>query len=164
VAHGRSFFRLSFRGNCRLQPIGRPKPTAHNDSVSSPIALRFGQRIRRLRQKRGLSQVEMAHRFGIDRGHISDLERGKKSVCLPMLDVLSKIRDQRFRIDAWSVIWADKSRSDPPKMQWKQMAPVWPVSPAPDCWNRLGCGTLPLPLNVPSQLIFRFMFILWNSI
>ena len=77
-------------GGCRPQPIGRPKPTAHNDSVSSPIALRFGQRIRRLRQKRGLSQVEMAHRFGIDRGHISDLERGKKSVCLPMLEVLSK--------------------------------------------------------------------------
>jgi transcriptional regulator with XRE-family HTH domain len=25
----------------------------------------------------------------IDRGHISDLERGKKSVCLPMLEVLS---------------------------------------------------------------------------
>ena len=32
----------------------------------------------------------MAHRFGIDRGHISDLERGKKSVCLPLLEVLSK--------------------------------------------------------------------------
>ena len=36
------------------------------------------------------SQVEMAYRFGIDRGHISDLERGKKNVCLPMLEVLSK--------------------------------------------------------------------------
>jgi transcriptional regulator with XRE-family HTH domain len=58
--------------------------------VSSPIAVRFGQRIRKLRQKRGLSQVEMAHQFGIDRGHISDLERGKKSVCLPTLEVLSK--------------------------------------------------------------------------
>jgi len=56
----------------------------------SSIASRFGQRIRVLRQKRGLSQVEMAHRFGIDRGHISDLERGKKGVCLPMLEVLSK--------------------------------------------------------------------------
>jgi transcriptional regulator with XRE-family HTH domain len=56
----------------------------------SSIAARFGQRIRKLREKRGLSQVEMAHRFGIDRGHISDLERGKKSVCLPMIEVLSK--------------------------------------------------------------------------
>jgi transcriptional regulator with XRE-family HTH domain len=57
--------------------------------VSSPIALRFGQKVRKLRQKRGLSQVEMAHRFGIDRGHISDLEHGKKNVCLPTLEVLS---------------------------------------------------------------------------
>jgi transcriptional regulator with XRE-family HTH domain len=32
----------------------------------------------------------MAHLFGIDRGHISDLENGKKSVCLPMLEVLSQ--------------------------------------------------------------------------
>ena len=56
----------------------------------SSIAIRFGQRIRKLRMKRGLSQVEMAHRFGIDRGHISDLERGKKNVCLPMLEVLSQ--------------------------------------------------------------------------
>jgi transcriptional regulator with XRE-family HTH domain len=56
----------------------------------SSIAARFGQRVRKLRQKRGLSQVEMAHRFGIDRGHISDLERGKKNVCLPMLEVLSR--------------------------------------------------------------------------
>jgi len=56
----------------------------------SSIAIRLGKRIRQLRLKRGLSQVEMAHCFGIDRGHISDLERGKKSVCLPMLEVLSK--------------------------------------------------------------------------
>jgi transcriptional regulator with XRE-family HTH domain len=56
----------------------------------SSIAARFGQRIRELRIKKGLSQVEMAHRFGIDRGHISEIESGKKNVCLPMLEVLSK--------------------------------------------------------------------------
>jgi transcriptional regulator with XRE-family HTH domain len=58
--------------------------------VSSAIAARFGQRIRKLREKRGWSQVEMAHRFGIDRGHLSDLERGKKNACLPILEVLSQ--------------------------------------------------------------------------
>jgi transcriptional regulator with XRE-family HTH domain len=58
--------------------------------VSSGIAARFGKRVRELRTKKGLSQVEMAHRFGIDRGHISEIESGKKNVCLPMLDVLSK--------------------------------------------------------------------------
>ena len=52
--------------------------------------MRFGHRLRNLRLKTGLSQVEMAHRFGIDRGHISEMESGKKNVCLPMLEVLSK--------------------------------------------------------------------------
>lgn len=32
----------------------------------------------------------MAHQFGIDRGHISEIENGKKNVCLPMLEVLSR--------------------------------------------------------------------------
>jgi transcriptional regulator with XRE-family HTH domain len=37
-----------------------------------------------------MSQVEMAHRFGIDRGHISEMESGKKNVCLPMLEVVAR--------------------------------------------------------------------------
>jgi len=32
----------------------------------------------------------MAHQFGIDRRHISEIENGKKNVCLPLLDVLAK--------------------------------------------------------------------------
>jgi transcriptional regulator with XRE-family HTH domain len=58
--------------------------------MSSSIASRFGRRLRTLRQKHGLSQVEMAYRFGIDRGHISEMENGKKNVCLPMLEVLAR--------------------------------------------------------------------------
>ena len=75
---------------CRLLPIGRFQPTAHNHGVSSTIAMRFGRRLRALRVKRSLSQVEMAHQFGIDRGHISEMENGKKNVCLPMLEVLAR--------------------------------------------------------------------------
>jgi transcriptional regulator with XRE-family HTH domain len=32
----------------------------------------------------------MAHQFGIDRGHISEMETGKKNVCLPTLEVLAR--------------------------------------------------------------------------
>ena len=78
------------RSACRHLPIGRLQPTAHNWRVSSAIATRFGKRLRALRLKLGLSQVEMAHRFGIDRGHISEIENGKKYVCLPMLEVLAR--------------------------------------------------------------------------
>ena len=51
--------------------------------------MRFGERIRYLRQKAGLSQVEMSHKFGIDRGHISEMENGKRNACLPMLETLA---------------------------------------------------------------------------
>lgn len=53
------------------------------------IESRFGNRVRYLREKAGLSQVEMSHTFGIDRGHISELENGKRSPCLPMLETLA---------------------------------------------------------------------------
>jgi transcriptional regulator with XRE-family HTH domain len=31
----------------------------------------------------------MAERLGLDRSYISDLERGKKNVCLPTLEIIS---------------------------------------------------------------------------
>ena len=75
---------------CRSLPIGRNYPTAHNEEMAREnIQLRFGRRVRQLREKAGLSQVEMAHRFGIDRGHISETENGKRGVCLPMLETLA---------------------------------------------------------------------------
>jgi transcriptional regulator with XRE-family HTH domain len=58
--------------------------------VSTPnIAARFGLRLRQLRQQRGWTQVVMAEKVGIDRSYISDMERGKKNVCLPTLEVLA---------------------------------------------------------------------------
>jgi transcriptional regulator with XRE-family HTH domain len=53
------------------------------------IDVKFGKRIRYLREKAGLSQVEMSHTFGIDRGHISEIENGKRSPRLPMLETLA---------------------------------------------------------------------------
>jgi transcriptional regulator with XRE-family HTH domain len=77
-----------------------------SSGIANTIAVRFGQPIRRLREKHGLSQVEMAHRFGIDRGHVSDLERGKKSVCLALLarSALQGIRNQRFGVNEGSIV------------------------------------------------------------
>ena len=53
------------------------------------IAQRFGKRLRVLREKRGWTQVEMAEKLGIDRAYISDMERGKKNVCLPTLEIIA---------------------------------------------------------------------------
>ena len=53
------------------------------------VTSRFGLRLRQLRQDRCLTQLRMAVEFGIDRTFISDLERGRKSISLPMLEVLA---------------------------------------------------------------------------
>lgn len=54
------------------------------------ITERFGARLRVLRKKHGWTQVEMAEALGIDRSYISDMERGKKNICLPTLEVIAK--------------------------------------------------------------------------
>jgi transcriptional regulator with XRE-family HTH domain len=59
--------------------------------VSTPnITAKFGARLRLLREREGWTQVVMAEKVGIDRSYISDMERGKKNVCLPTLEVLAQ--------------------------------------------------------------------------
>jgi transcriptional regulator with XRE-family HTH domain len=53
------------------------------------ITVRFGLRLRKLRKKKGWTQVEMADALGVDRSYISDMERGKKNVCLPTMEVIA---------------------------------------------------------------------------
>ena len=53
------------------------------------VSSRFGRRLKVLRRERELTQVSMARRFGIDRSFISDVELGKKSMSLPMLEIVA---------------------------------------------------------------------------
>jgi transcriptional regulator with XRE-family HTH domain len=39
--------------------------------------------------KHGWTQVDMGEKLGIDRSYISDMERGKKNVCLPTLETIA---------------------------------------------------------------------------
>ena len=57
--------------------------------VSMDVSTRFGRRLRELRRERNLTQLRMAVDFGIDRSYISDVERGRKSISLPILEVLA---------------------------------------------------------------------------
>jgi transcriptional regulator with XRE-family HTH domain len=56
--------------------------------VSSDICVSFGNRLRRLRKQREWTQVYMAEHVGMDRSFISDLENGKKEICLRNLELL----------------------------------------------------------------------------
>jgi DNA-binding XRE family transcriptional regulator len=60
------------------------EPVPAND-----VSSRFGRRLRELRQKNALTQSDMARKFGIDRSYISDVERGRTSISLPLLEVIA---------------------------------------------------------------------------
>ncbi len=61
----------------------------HSDTLPRDVSSRFGVRLRELRRERNLTQLRMANDFGIDRSFISDVERGRKSISLPMLEVIA---------------------------------------------------------------------------
>lgn len=58
--------------------------------ISSKLLVRFGGRVRELRQATGLSQEAFAERCGLDRTYISGIERGKRNVSLENLKVIAK--------------------------------------------------------------------------
>ena len=81
-----------------VQPFetSSPVPREPNDSrrpqnyfLPLDVSSRFGVRLRHLRRERNLTQLRMATDFGIDRTFISDVELGRKSISLPMLEVLA---------------------------------------------------------------------------
>lgn len=65
----------------RTQPVEKQMPR--------DVSARFGLRLRELRRERNMTQLRMATDFGIDRSFISDVERGRKSISLPMLEVIA---------------------------------------------------------------------------
>jgi DNA-binding XRE family transcriptional regulator len=70
---------------------GAPTGSASRTPFYLPIDVssRFGARLRELRRERNMTQLRMATDFGIDRSFISDVERGRKSISLPMLEVIA---------------------------------------------------------------------------
>lgn len=54
------------------------------------MCVELGKRVRSLRRRKGWTQVEMAVHLGINRGHLSDLEAGKREVGLLMLQIIAR--------------------------------------------------------------------------
>jgi predicted XRE-type DNA-binding protein len=59
------------------------------DNQNQDIRYRFGRRLYSLRTQRHLTQAQFADLSGIGRPFISDLERGRKSATLPMLEAIA---------------------------------------------------------------------------
>ena len=73
-----------------FMPPFLPQPlTAPEKPLPRDVSSRFGVRLRELRHQHNMTQLRMATVFGIDRSFISDVERGRKSISLPMLEVIA---------------------------------------------------------------------------
>ena len=59
-------------------------------SSANLLCTELGKRIRSLRRRKGWTQIEMAAYLGINRGHLSDLEKGKREIGLLMLQTIAK--------------------------------------------------------------------------
>jgi len=59
-------------------------------SSRNALCVALGKRIRYLRKQKGWTQIEMAEYLGMNRGHLSDLETGKREDGLLTLQVIAK--------------------------------------------------------------------------
>jgi len=53
------------------------------------ILARFGQRVRELRQAKGLSQEGFAAECGLDRTYVGGIERGERNLALRNIDLIA---------------------------------------------------------------------------
>ena len=59
-------------------------------SGNHALLVQLGARIRKLRKQKNWTQTDMAVYLDMNRGHISDIERGKREVGLITLQVIAK--------------------------------------------------------------------------
>lgn len=57
--------------------------------MARDICISLGERIRDLRRERGWRQIDLAEQAGINENYVSDLEIGKKEICLRTLQDLA---------------------------------------------------------------------------
>jgi len=57
--------------------------------MAEDVRIRFGRRLRKLRQQRGWTQVEMSEKLGLDRSYLADTEQGKRNISIVNLEIVA---------------------------------------------------------------------------
>jgi transcriptional regulator with XRE-family HTH domain len=65
--------------------------------MATDICISLGDRIRFLRGQRGWRQIDLAEHAGISENYVSDLETGKKEICIRMLQSIAKAFDMKVK-------------------------------------------------------------------
>ena len=61
-----------------------------NPKEAEEFLVRFGERVRRLRRLKGLSQEEMGFRCGVSQTYFSQIERGIRNISLDTTRLIAK--------------------------------------------------------------------------
>jgi transcriptional regulator with XRE-family HTH domain len=64
--------------------------------MSSPIVIKFGKRVRQLREERGISQERLGILTEIDRTYIGMIERGERNITLPKAERIAKALNSKL--------------------------------------------------------------------
>ncbi|MGG1597939.1 helix-turn-helix domain-containing protein [Paenibacillus naphthalenovorans] len=73
------------------------------------IRAEFGQRVRELRARCGMSQEMLAHRAGLDRTYISGVERGKRNISIVNIEKKCLIVTHSFQARNINHDWTKKN-------------------------------------------------------
>ena len=65
------------------------------ESGVQSLRVRFGQRLRAARKRRGVSQELLAKQAGLDRTYVSKIERGERNITLSTVDKLASALGMR---------------------------------------------------------------------
>ncbi|OGG07846.1 transcriptional regulator [Candidatus Gottesmanbacteria bacterium RIFCSPHIGHO2_12_FULL_40_13] len=57
---------------------------------ATPTRMKFGERVRELREKAGLSQEELGFQAGLHRTYIGSIERGEQNVSIDNIHKITK--------------------------------------------------------------------------
>lgn len=76
------------------QDLGMAKPSPSH--AGTPVLVKLGQRIRSIREKKGLSQEAVALSSGIDRSYLGGIERGEHNVAVVNLEKIAQSLDVRI--------------------------------------------------------------------
>lgn len=63
--------------------------------MANDIVVRFGRRVRNIREKKGLKQIDITAHTGMARTYISKVENGRTEICLRRLEELATALDMK---------------------------------------------------------------------
>jgi transcriptional regulator with XRE-family HTH domain len=58
--------------------------------MSTDICEQFGERLKKLRKKKGWTQMQMAVNLGLDNSYLCNIEQGKQEVCIRNMQVIAR--------------------------------------------------------------------------